>query len=203
VRRSCSVCWRAWPQSKRLGGSGGRSVRSIAGWRGGGSGCCAGWPAIQVEPPRPAMFKAEPALDGQAFSLGISPDGRALAAGCSDGSVHLLDARTGAKRFSLAGVTRGYVRELGFTPDGKALVGLCDDNQIRLWEATSGKLMKAQPALDDLERVGLPRILPSTLAISPDGGSLFCCDSTATTRIDARTGQTRQDLMRATEGRPR
>ena len=44
---------------------------------------------------------------------------------------------------------------------------------------------------------------PTSLVFSPDGGWLFCCDSSATSRIDARTRQTRQDLMKVAEGRPR
>ena len=43
----------------------------------------------------------------------------------------------------------------------------------------------------------------NSLVFSPDGTSIYCCDDSATTRIDAQTGQTRQDLMKATDSPPK
>ncbi len=80
--------------------------------------------------------------DGRALCLAISPDGKTLAAGCTDRSIKLLDSVTGEKRVVLTGVTRGYVRGVAFTPDGRTVVGIGDDNQLRLWDSASGKMRK-------------------------------------------------------------
>ena len=62
-----------------------------------------------------------------------------------------------------------------------------------LRDAATGTLVRTSPA-GDLGDV-------TSLVFSPDGESLFCCDQSATSRIDARTGQTRQDLTKAGERR--
>ena len=67
-----------------------------------------------------------------------------------------------------------------------------DDNQVRLWDAASGRLLKAFPALGDMERVGLPGTLPNALAISPDGGLIAVggggtSDGTGMIRFDEKT----------------
>ena len=64
-------------------------------------------------------------------------------------------------------------------------------NHIKLWDVATGGLVWTS-AGDDQGQV-------NALLFSPDGNSLFCCDLSATTRIDARTGQVRQDLLQATE----
>ena len=115
------------------------------------------------------VIKRAAARDGEALSLAISPNGKTLAAGCTDSSVQLLDARTGEKRVALAGSVHGYIRALAFTPDGKTIAGVCDDNRLRLWDVASGQLMKALPALGNLGARRLTAPVPNSLAISPDG----------------------------------
>ena len=68
-------------------------------------------------------------------------------------------------------------------------------NHIKLWDVASGALLWTS-AEGDFGNV-------TSLLFSPDGSSLYCCDSSATTKIDAKTGQIRQDLMTAAESRPR
>ena len=67
-------------------------------------------------------------------------------------------------------------------------------NHIKLWDVATGALMWTS-AEGDLGHV-------TSLVFSPDGESLYCCDMLATTRIDARTGQIRQDLMKVKKGGP-
>ncbi len=84
------------------------------------------------------------------------------------------------------------MEQLAFSPDGQTLAS---DAHLKLWDVATGTL-KWTSAEGDLGNV-------TSLVFSPDDESLFCCDSTATTRIDARTGQTRQDLMKARINRSR
>jgi WD40 repeat protein len=137
--------------------------------------------------------------------LAISPDGGTLTAGCADGLIYLLGPLSGEKRITLAGVQRGYVRSVAFAwrqdhrghQRRSAVAALGNGqkvvNNIKLWAVTTGALVWTS-AEGDLGHV-------QPLVFSPDGRWLYCCDSSAITRVDARTGQTRKDLMRATDGR--
>jgi RNA polymerase sigma factor (sigma-70 family) len=158
---------------------------------------------------------------GDIWSLAFSPDSKLLA-GYGNGRVEerrvscltLWDLRSSAIVRSIeAGQAHGATAPgtLAFSPDGKLLAsadvgvkewrrsiagrvatGVKTINHVKLWDVARGTLLWTS-AEGDLGHV-------KSLVFSPDGGSLFCCDESATTRIDARTGQIRQDLMMATEG---
>jgi len=87
----------------------------------------------------------------------------------------------------------GRALHLAISPDGRTLAAGCTDRSIHSRDAATGTLVRTSSA-GDLGDV-------SSLVFSPDGESLFCCDQSATSRIAARTGQTRQDLMKAGERR--
>jgi WD40 repeat protein len=66
--------------------------------------------------------------------LGVSPDGRYVAAGADDaGSIRIWDVATGAVVAELTG-HRGAVNSVEFTPDGLGLVSGSDDGTVRLWQ---------------------------------------------------------------------
>ncbi len=124
-------------------------------------------------PPGPQVTKEEMAVpDGKAFCLAISPDGRTIAAGCSDHTIRLVDAVTGEEKRVLRGIARGYARGVAFTPKGGTIVAIGDDEDVRLWDAATGTLRKSFPALGDMRPDGLPPTWPHALAISPDGGRI-------------------------------
>jgi WD40 repeat protein len=127
----------------------------------------------QPKPERRVMKEARVAApDRRALCLAISPDGGTLAAGCSDGLVHLLGPLSGERRITLAGVQRGYVRGVAFVPAGKTIAAISDDRQLRLWDTGSGRMLNELRALGESEEAGLPSLSPSALAISPDGGQI-------------------------------
>ena len=102
--------------------------------------------------------------------LAISPDGGTLAAACTNRLVYLLAPFSGQQRMTLSGVQLGYIRGLAFLPGTKTIAAISDDKQLRLWDTDSGKLLKTRLALRDQDEAGLPPLLPTSLAVSPDGG---------------------------------
>ncbi|WOD41235.1 serine/threonine-protein kinase [Nodosilinea sp. E11] len=75
-----------------------------------------------------------------ANGLAVSPNGRAIAAACSDGSVRLWDCTNGeslhtfSKTLALFGIGhRGSANAVVFIPGGNAIVSGGDDNQLIWW----------------------------------------------------------------------
>ena len=60
-------------------------------------------------------------------------------------------------------------------------------NNVKLWNVKTGAQIWTSPD-GDLGDI-------TSLVFSPKGHSLYCCDDSATSRIDVRTGQVRKDLM--------
>jgi WD40 repeat protein len=160
---------------------------------------------------------------GTVWAIAFSPDNRRLA-GCGTAtiagkrrtSVTLWDVRPGAIINSIdAGEAGGATAPgtLAFSPDGKSLAsagtgvftgrfsigggnvgfGKKVINNIKLWDVATGALVWTSAA-GDYGQV-------TSLVFSRDGRSVYCCDLSAISRIDTRTGQTRKDLMRATDAR--
>jgi WD40 repeat protein len=73
------------------------------------------------------------------------------------------------------GTAAGPVSILGRVAFGQKVI-----NHIKLWDVAKGSLIWTS-AEGDLGQV-------TSLIFSPDGKSLFCCDLSATSRIDARKG---------------
>ena len=104
---------------------------------------------------QPEITRLPPAgLDGLAvLKLAISPDGRTLASGISDGRVILWDLNTERVRHTLFhGIGPGHeVYYLAFSPDGRYLASGSPVNLVKIWDLATF----AERATLPLERKGV------------------------------------------------
>jgi WD40 repeat protein/class 3 adenylate cyclase len=97
------------------------------------------------------------------FAGAVDPDGRVFALGSEDGSVRLLDLRSGEVR-RLAGRHEAGVLRLAFTPDGRTLASSDSNGGVIAWDVTRGEASEELSAHSG-EVWGL--------AVSPDGRTLY------------------------------
>lgn len=95
-------------------------------------------------------------------SATISPNGRIVASGYSDGTIKLQDSETGNNIYTLKGHDDG-VSALAISPDGNTLVSTSQDNSIKIWDIFQRKLIHTLSA--HLHNI-------SSVDISPDGKTL-------------------------------
>jgi WD40 repeat protein len=109
---------------------------------------------VEVISRQPRLLIERPPNNGRGMvvqSLALSPDGRMLAIGTSQGEVELHDVATGKEIGKLNG-HRGNVTALAFSPDGRLLASGAADATVLLWDAASlVKKLPLIPALKEAE----------------------------------------------------
>jgi WD40 repeat protein len=93
----------------------------------------------------------------------LSPDGRALALGSRNGTVRLLDLRSGRAR-PFTGRHNADVLDMTFTPDGRTLVSSDSEGGVLAWDVGRGAVREELSA-----HVGPVW----ALVVSPDGRTLY------------------------------
>ena len=93
------------------------------------------WRTDDLSAPVRRIQTEDPATFGTAFSN----DDRSLAVGLFDGSVLIVDLRTGGQLL-MHGRHNAPIQGLGFSPDDATLVSAGDDEQILVWDAATGAL---------------------------------------------------------------
>ena len=102
-------------------------------------------------------------------TLAFSPDGKMLAGGSNLGAIHLWDAYTSTKLFTLK-EHNNRIHALAFSPDGKTLASGSQNGEISLWDTANG----VQSSTNIIE----PRTTVSALLFSPDGKTLVSGNGT-------------------------
>lgn len=100
-------------------------------------------------------------LDGHAFCVEFSPDGRLLAMGQHNGRVVLHDSASGAEVLS-ASRHKGRVFDLAFNRDGTLLASAAQDGAASIWNVSDGRKIHSVEGLGDAR----------TVAFSPDSRQL-------------------------------
>ena len=84
--------------------------------------------------------------------LGVSPDGRLLAAPTTTGDVKLIELASGRKVRRLASTSRGGADlQSSFSPDGRSVIGGSGEGVVRIWDVRTGN-------------AAVPRCAPATAA---------------------------------------
>ena len=116
----------------------------------------------------------------------VSPNGRWLAGGSSDGTVRIWDAATGRELRRLEGHD-GWVTSVSFSPDGKWLASGSHDETVRVWNLTNGR---------EHLRLDGHRPIVTSVSFSPDGRWLASAAGDGTIRLwDAATGKIQRRLQ--------
>jgi len=77
--------------------------------------------------------------EGAVRSLAVSPDGRRIVSGSSDGTLRLWDAETGEALVDPMRGHQGEIFSVAFSPDGNRIASGGSDHTLRVWDPMTGE----------------------------------------------------------------
>jgi WD40 repeat protein len=108
----------------------------------------------------------------EVLAIAYAPDGSSVATAAADGLVKIRDPKTGAVRRTLEGHHDGAT-SLAFSADGALLACGEGHGATRLWESKTGRLLRICKATGSQAATAASHRLFTSLALSPDGRTLF------------------------------
>jgi WD40 repeat protein/class 3 adenylate cyclase len=122
----------------------------------------------------------------QVMAVALSPDGRHVLTGGSDGVARLWDLQDGEEILQFMGHTE-LIYSIAFSPDGKFVLTGSWDKSARVWDATTGEEIR--------QFIGHSDFL-GNVAYSPDGKSVLTSSQDRTTRLwDTANGREQQKFI--------
>lgn len=105
--------------------------------------------------------------EGSVNCVAVSPNGKTLLSGGSDGTIRVWDLETGKLKHS-QDAKSGSITSLSISPDGKTLVNTSSHHKIKIWDIrrekiTFQQILKTQQG-----------VIVSFIALSSDKKTLFC-----------------------------
>ncbi len=157
----------------------------------------------QVNPANFNLRRTFRGHEGTIVRIAWSPDGRKIASGSTDHTIHIWDVVTGSPHKILKGEF-GNVYGLAWSPDSQLLATSTDDDTIRVWDVTTGRLYQTLKGRS-YEMIQISTTLfglglghsgwVRSLAWSPDGKVLASGSRDTTIQLwDVETGMPRQDF---------
>jgi WD40 repeat protein len=108
----------------------------------------------------------------EVLAIAYPPDGSSVATAAADGLVKIRDPKTGTVRRTLEG-HEGGATSVAFSADGALLACGEGHGATRLWEAKTGRLLRICEAAGSQAATAASHRLFTSLALSPDGRTLF------------------------------
>jgi WD40 repeat protein len=138
---------------------------------------------------------------GRANALAFSPDGKILAVGTRNNTIHLWDPRGGQEMKPLVGKqggipSPGAVWAVAISPDNKTLAAGGHDRTVRLWDLPA-RTERAQLPHDDTVRSLAISPDGKLLAVGDDGGNLTLWDLSDTSRTAVFPEENQRRSVRA------